>query len=99
MSTMQSLPVIEQEISDASSKLGRWMVVIFNNDYCSQVEVVDVLMRATECDMQEAIIEMWEAHTFGKASVHFSTKQECQAAAEIINTIGVKTEVCPEWND
>ena len=78
---------------------GRWMVVIYNNDYNSVEEVIDVLVQATGCNVQEAEIETWEAHTYGKAPVHFSTKAECENAAAVISRIGVKTEVAPEWED
>ena len=75
------------------------MVVIFNNDTNSMDEVVEVLMRATGCDLDEAYIEMWEAHTYGKAPVHFASRSECEEAASIISSIGLKTEVAPEWED
>ena len=73
------------------------MVVIFNNDHNSADEVVNVIMEATACDIQEAYIEMWEAHTFGKASVHFAGHDECESVAAIISQIGVTTEVSLEW--
>lgn len=78
---------------------GRWMVVIFNNDQNSMEDVIEVLIRATGCEFQEAYMEMWEAHHFGKAPCHFSSKIDCEEAAVIISAIGVKTEVSPEWND
>jgi ATP-dependent Clp protease adaptor protein ClpS len=61
--------------------------------------VIMALVRATGCTYEEAQMETWEAHTFGKAPVHFASKQECDSAATIIASIGVKTEVAPEWND
>jgi len=75
------------------------MVLIYNNDTNSMEEVVDVLIRATGCTMEEAEIEMWEAHTFGKAPVHFASKSECEDAASVISSVGIKTEVALEWND
>lgn len=75
---------------------GEYTVVIYNNDTNSVEEVVAVLMHATECDMQEAAIETWEAHTFGSAKVHFSTRFECEHVARIISAIGVRTEVRKE---
>jgi ATP-dependent Clp protease adapter protein ClpS len=75
------------------------MVVIFNNDTNSIDQVIEILMRATGCDAQEAYIETWEAHTYGKAPVHFSSRDECEQAAAIISSIGVATEVAPEWED
>lgn len=94
-----SQTVIEPEISQSNVGTGRWMVIIYNNDSNSMDEVVEVLMRATNCTDEEAFIEMWEAHTYGKAAVHFASKVECEEAAQIIASVGIKTEVALEWND
>ena len=96
MSTPASLP----RIDDGATSFGkRWMVTIFNNETNSMEEVVDILMQATGCDLEEASIEMWEAHHFGKAPVHFADRLTCLEVASVISTIGVKTEVEPEWQD
>ncbi len=89
----------ERQLTDVPVDTRRWMTVIYNNDQTPYQSVVLVLMAATGCDLQEASIETWEADTFGKACVHFALKDECLRAAEVISTIGVKTEVLPEWND
>ena len=92
--------VLEPNVTDGSTRLGRWMVLIFNNDTNSMDEVVDILMIATQCDLDEAMMETWEADTYGKAPVHFSIhRSECQEIAAKISSIGVKTEVAPEWED
>jgi ATP-dependent Clp protease adaptor protein ClpS len=75
------------------------MVVIFNNDHTPVDMVILALMRATSCGRHEAEMETWEAENFGKAPVHFAAKEECEQAAAIISSIGVKTEVSPEWSD
>ena len=87
------------ETLDGATGRGRWMTVIFDNDDNSMEEVVEILMRATRCGEEEAEIEMWEAHTFGKAPVHFGSREECEGAALVIGSIGVETEVAPEWDD
>lgn len=92
-----SQTILEPEVQGPQTGGNRWMVVIFNNDTNSMDDVIEVLMRATGCDMEEAYIEMWEAHTYGKAPVHFAAQSECEDAAGIIRTIGVKTEVSREW--
>jgi ATP-dependent Clp protease adapter protein ClpS len=94
-----SQTILQPELAESSSKSGRWMVVIFNNEHNSMEEVIEVLMAATGCDIQEAYIEMWEAHTFGKASVHFAAREECDDAATIISAVGVRTEVTLEWQE
>ncbi|MBA3725224.1 MAG: ATP-dependent Clp protease adaptor ClpS [Armatimonadetes bacterium] len=45
---------------------GGHVTSIFNNDTNSFDEVVAVLMMATSCTIEEAQIETWEAHTFGR---------------------------------
>jgi ATP-dependent Clp protease adaptor protein ClpS len=75
------------------------MVIIFNNQTNTFDEVILALMRATGCDQAEAEIEAWEADHYGKAPVHFAKKSECEQVASVISSIGVKTEVLPEWED
>lgn len=97
MSAPSSLP--RPEVGGPGTGGDRWMVTIFNNDTNSMDEVVEVLIRATGCDLQEASIEMWEAHHLGKSHVHFAAKPECEEAAKIISSVGIQTEVQPEWQD
>ncbi|RYG39752.1 hypothetical protein EON79_23810 [bacterium] len=93
-------PVLEPEVlGPESGARGRWMTLIYDNDTNSIDEVMMILMIATGCDEDEAFMEMWEAHTFGKASCHFGTQEECAQVAEVISGIGVQTEVVPEWED
>jgi ATP-dependent Clp protease adaptor protein ClpS len=82
-------PGIVRDIEEA----GEYVVVIYNNDYNSFDEVIAVLIHATECDLQEASLEAWEAHTFGSAKVHHAPQFECKHVARIIASIGVKAEV------
>ena len=73
------------------------MVVVRNNDTNTFDEVIAVLMRATGCSLDEAHIEAWEAHTFGRANVHFASQSDCASVATVIRTIGVASDVVPEW--
>lgn len=90
---------VEPEVIDSSVGTGRWMVVIYNNDTNSMDEVIAILMKSTGCTTDEAYIEMWEAHTYGKAPVHFAQRTECEIVASMIATIGVKTQVRREWEE
>jgi ATP-dependent Clp protease adapter protein ClpS len=92
-------PFVEPEIIERGQTTGRWMVVIHDNDFNAFDEVVEVIMRSTGCGTEEAIIEAWEAHTFGKAAVHFSGRDECEIVAVMISSIGVHTVVRPEWEE
>jgi ATP-dependent Clp protease adapter protein ClpS len=75
------------------------MVVIYDNDNNTVDEVIEILMRATGCGSQEAMIETWEAHNLGKAPVHFAERTECEIVAGMIGSIGVQTEVRREWEE
>lgn len=77
----------------------RFRVIIFNNDHNTIDEVINILMAATGCDEQEAYIETWEAHVYGQANVHFASEGTCREIAQLISTIGVKTDVRPEWEN
>jgi len=85
------------EIVETPTGTGRWMVVLYNNDVTAFEDVVAILMRSTGCSANEAYIETWEAHHYGKAPCHFSDKTECEVIASMISSIGVKTQVRREW--
>jgi ATP-dependent Clp protease adaptor protein ClpS len=99
MSLAPSLPKPADPANSNRNGQSRWMVTIYNNDHNTVGEVIGILMRATHCNREEAEVETWEAHHLGKAPVHFAERSECESAAWIISTIGVRTEVTPEWND
>ena len=92
-------PLVAPGIISDIEETGEYVVVIFNNDYTSVDRVVDILIIATGCDEHEAAIETWEAHTFGSAAVHRSTKTECETIARTISSIGIVTEVRKETAD
>lgn len=95
MSTIFALP----EILEVPTGTGRWMVVILNDDHTPIEDVIEILMKATGCGLNEAYMETWEAHTYGKAPVHFSGRDECEVVASMIGSIGVQTQVRREWDD
>lgn len=92
-------PLLLPELGDVAIKSGRWMVTIYNDNITPYELVVRTLMSATQCSLEEASIETWEAHNFGKAPVHFAGETECRLVADSIEKIGVKVEVGPEWTD
>ncbi|MBV6458093.1 MAG: hypothetical protein HONBIEJF_01216 [Fimbriimonadaceae bacterium] len=91
--------LLEPQIQDPSIGVGRWKVVIHNNSTNTFEEVILALIEATGCTLEEAQIETWEAHHYGRADVHFDSERKCSDAAKVIARIGVQTDVVPEWND
>jgi ATP-dependent Clp protease adaptor protein ClpS len=75
---------------------GDWVVVVFNNDHNTYDEVIDILIRATGCTVEEAEIETWEIDHLGKSVVHHGEKEECSEVADVIRQIGIRVEVDQE---
>ena len=73
-----------------------YVVIVYNNDHNTYDEVMDILMRATGCTAEEAWIETWEVDHLGMSVVHHGEQEECERAASIIRTIGIKVEVRQE---
>lgn len=74
---------------------GEWLVTVFNNDYNTWDEVTAILRLATGCGQDEAEMETWEIDRLGKSIVHHGDQPECERAAGIIRTIGIKVAVDP----
>lgn len=91
---IQLLPDLQQQ--DTDTGLGEHIVIVYNNDYNTYDEVIEILMRATGCPLEEAQIETWEIDHLGKSVVHHGSEEECERAASVIRTIGIVVEVRPE---
>ena len=91
--------VIERpEVADSNTVQGGhdWIVTVFNNEVNTYDEVMIILMAATCCTMDEAAIETWEIDHLGKSVVHHGAQKECEKAATVIATIGIRVEVSQE---
>jgi ATP-dependent Clp protease adaptor protein ClpS len=99
MERLMSAPGVldRPEVRDSSgSGTGDWIVVVYNNEVNTWDQVVNILMRATGCDEQEAEMETWEIDTLGKSVVHHGQEEECERAAVVIAEIGIRVEVLRE---
>ncbi len=92
--TIQQLPDLREQ--GPGSGGDEYIVIVFNNNKNTYDEVMDVLMKATACTAEEAAIETWEVDHLGKSVVHHAEQSECERAASVIRTIGIKVEVRQE---
>ncbi|MBM3494927.1 MAG: ATP-dependent Clp protease adaptor ClpS [Armatimonadetes bacterium] len=92
---MNATVVIDPEIQTADPTIGtgEHIVVVYDNDHNTIDEVIDILMKATGCGVQEAAMETWEIHNLGKSIVHHGPASECERVASVIRTIGIRVEV------
>ena len=88
-------PYLEDEPTDRGGAEG-WIVIVYDNDKNTWDQVVNILIRATACTAEEAHIETWEVDNLGKSVVHHGSQEECERAAGIIRTIGIRVEVVEE---
>jgi len=86
---------VEVQADDPATGSGEHVVIVYDNDYNTFDEVISILMQATGCSVQEASMETWEIHHLGKSVVHHGSRAECERAARIIATIGIRVEVRP----
>lgn len=93
--SIQLLPEVHQGRPDIGDDEG-WIVIVYNNDYNTPEEVIQILIQATGCPLDEAEIETWEVDHLGKSVVHHGQEDECQRAAAVIRTIGIEVEVKQE---
>jgi len=96
---MSAPGIIERPIERIDDGLGHahhWVVTVFNNEVNTYDEVMNILMKATACTEDEAAMETWEIDNLGKSVVHFGKEEECNRAASVIATIGIRVEVSEE---
>src|SRR5258708_2232944 len=92
--SIELLPDLENQTPGTGD--GDFIVIVFDNPVNTFEEVEGILRTATGCSKREAEMETWEVHHLGKSVVHHGSSQECERAAGIIRTIGIKVEVKQE---
>lgn len=83
------------DISDETAQrpTDEYIVIVFDNPVNTFDEVIRILQKATGCSLQEAEMETWEVHHTGRSVVHHGDQAECERAAGIIATIGIRVAV------
>jgi ATP-dependent Clp protease adapter protein ClpS len=80
-------------LDDRTTGQGDHIVIVFDNDHNTFEEVTAILQRATGCSLAEAEMETWEVHHLGRSVVHHGDRSECERAAAVIATIGIRVAV------
>src|SRR5437588_11960037 len=76
-----------------TEQISEFIVIVFNNETNTYDEVIAILQKATGCSREEAEMETWEIDHTGRSVVHHGDRAECERAAAIIATIGIKVAV------
>ena len=81
-------------VDEPTSEAARaYRVILYNDDWHSQDEVVLQLQKATGCDLDSAIRIMIQAHRTGRAICYRGTRDDCQRVAGILRQIRLQVEV------
>jgi ATP-dependent Clp protease adapter protein ClpS len=88
-------PESEHGTASTSGSSG-WIVTVYNNAHNTWEEVIHILMVATSCSEEEAVLETWEVDNLGRSVVHHSDQGECEQVAAVIAQIGIEVRVSEE---
>jgi len=70
-----------------------WKTVLFNCACHTFDEVENVVMKAARCTLSRARQISHEVHTRGSAVVYEGPRERCEAVAETISAVGLRTKV------
>ncbi len=91
-----SLPVPVTKVTEQSSgtdTLDAYRVVLFNDEVHSFDEVIQQIIKATQCSRLKAERATWEVHTRGRSIVYFGPMSNCLKVSSILEEIALKTEI------
>ena len=86
--------ILEQErTEDSGTGFGAYRVILYNDEWHGQDEVILQLQKATGCDLETAIVIMLEAHVKGRARCYQGSRDECHRVARVLREIQLQVEV------
>ncbi len=68
-------------------------VILYNDEHHGMDEVIEQIIKATGCEVDEAIRIMLEAHQKGRAVCFKGSRQKCQKVARVLREIRLQCEV------
>lgn len=83
----------EDELEEDDGGVGGWKTILFNCD-CHTFDAVEAqLIKATRCSISQARKWSLEVHTKGSAVVYKGPRERCEAAAAVLEDIGLLVKV------
>jgi ATP-dependent Clp protease adaptor protein ClpS len=68
-------------------------VILYNDEWHSFDEVINQIIKATQCSFVEARSLTFEVHVKGKAVVYTGNMQECLRVSSILEEIALHTQI------
>ncbi len=85
--------VVEETVEEDVGRDSGWKTILFNCECHSFDEVERQLMKAVRCTLSQARRWSMEVHTKGSAVVYRGPRERCEAAASVLEEIGLLVQV------
>ena len=85
--------IIEPEITDETIIGTPYKVILYNDDVHSFEEVINQLIKAINCNFEDARTLTFEVHVKGKAIVFTGELTKCLKVSSILEEIGLHTQI------
>lgn len=85
--------VVEETTDEDVGHDSAWRTILFNCECHTFDEVERQLIKAVRCTLSQARRYSMEVHTKGSAIVYRGAREHCEAAASVLEEIGLLTQV------
>jgi ATP-dependent Clp protease adapter protein ClpS len=85
--------IVEEKLDDVNGTGFVAKVIVFNDEVHTFQEVIDQLMKATNCSPQKAKEMTMMIHKAGQAEVYKGKMLDCIRVSDIIQEIDLKTQI------
>jgi len=93
MTEEKPTPIIEHEIEEETSVGIPFKVILYNDDWHTFDEVINQIIKATNCSFEKARDLTFEVHVKGKAIVFYGPLPECLKVSSVLEEIELHTQI------
>lgn len=85
--------IVKPEIEESTSVTMPFSVILYNDDWHTFDEVINQIMKATECGLDKARKLTFEVHVKGKANVYQGELSICLKVVSVLEEIELHTQI------
>lgn len=93
MTEEKPTPIFEHEIEEETSVGIPFKVILYNDDWHTFDEVINQIIKATNCSFDKARDLTFEVHVKGKAIVFYGPLPECLKVSSVLEEIELHTQI------
>ncbi|HET55550.1 MAG TPA: ATP-dependent Clp protease adaptor ClpS [Ignavibacteria bacterium] len=93
MTEEKPTPIIEHEIEEETSVGIPFKVILYNDDWHTFDEVINQIIKATNCSYEKARDLTFEVHVKGKAIIFYGPLPECLKVSSVLEEIELHTQI------